>query len=130
MLVREILGNLFQDSTLIGIVVALIGGWLLKKWPQFPNKFIPIATLVVSIVTQFINYFTGQPAIVPVIPAPADSTVALVGTQIATAGLFDSGLLKAVIAAIAQWVLTDKTYETQKKAVDLATGAVKPEKKK
>jgi hypothetical protein len=117
-MLQEILAGLLKDGTLWGMVVALVGGFILHQWPTFPNRFIPIATAVVAIITQFINFFHGIPGEVPIIPAAAvDSTTAFIAMPIATASIFSGGLFKAIIAAVLQWITTDKVYTTQKKLV-------------
>jgi uncharacterized membrane protein YeaQ/YmgE (transglycosylase-associated protein family) len=118
---QQVLGSFFQDSTLIGIAVALIGGWLLKKWPAFDNRFIPIATFVVSVITQFINFFQAHAhGVTPIVPIDSTAVHAAItgfGPTV-QAGFFDGGFFKSIIAAILQWVLTSKVYDTQKQAID------------
>jgi uncharacterized membrane protein YfbV (UPF0208 family) len=40
--------------TSIGSIVALIAGTFLKKNPNFANRFIPIATFAISLLTQIV----------------------------------------------------------------------------
>ena len=46
--------------TSIGTILALIVGYFLKKNPNFQNRFIPIATFIISLLTQIVA--TAQPA--------------------------------------------------------------------
>lgn len=113
----DFIKELFSSPTAIGIVVTLVGGWLLKKFPGFDNRFIPIATFVSAVLTQLVNFFAAG------VPgggggAPADSTLGAAGATYLQAGFFDGSLFKAVAAAVLQWVFTDKLYVTQKKAID------------
>jgi peptidoglycan/LPS O-acetylase OafA/YrhL len=109
---------LFSTETIIGALVALIGGWLWKKNPAFANRLIPIFTFAVALLTQFVNYFTGQPPSAPV-PAAADTTIGMLAapTPYLQAGFFDGSLFKVLVTAVLQWLATDKFYESQKKAV-------------
>jgi hypothetical protein len=107
-MLQDILAFLLKDTTLYGAIAALVVGYVAKRWPVFSNRFIPVATAVVAVITQLINLFHGAAgATVPVVPADSTSVM----------GFFDGGLIKALLAAVLQWALTDKVYTTQQKLV-------------
>ena len=116
----DLLRQLFSGTTLIGILAALVGGWLLKKFPAVDNRLIPIATAIVAFLTQLINFLHGGAPD----PQPGVDSLAAVAVPYTTASIFSGSLFKVVLAAVIQWLGTDKFYETQKKALDGAKEVV------
>lgn len=97
-------------TTLIGIVITLVVGVVLKKWPSFPNKFIPVASFVISILTQLINGFQQAPP-----PAPVHAMA--IGYTMLVGSFLSSGFVKLLLNSLLQTLIATGTHSTAKNVV-------------
>lgn len=105
--------DLFNATSLIGMFVALIAGLILKKWPVFPSKFIPIATFVISLLTQFVNAL--QPAAVP---PPAVHAMATVSVVYAFGSFWTGSFFKTLVNALIQTLITTGAHSGTKNVIE------------
>ena len=113
----QILLALFTTETLMGILATLFGGWLVKHKTAWDNRLIPLLAFIGALITQIANFLAGQPPTPALIPGASDSTLGMAQAGYMQAGFFSGFPLKAVAAAVLQWLFTDKLYETQRKVV-------------
>lgn len=114
----QIILALFTTETFIGIIATLVGGWLVKRVKSVDNRLIPALTFLAAVITQVINFVIGQPPPPEPIPGAPDSSLGMaLEAGYMQAGFFSGFPLKALAAAIIQWVFVDKLYTTQKKVV-------------
>ena len=85
----------FSLVTIIGMAVALVVGKVLKWNPAVKNKFIPWATLLISILTQI---FEATPA----------------NAGISFGGLLHTGFGQFVFQTLLQWLATTGTHSVAK----------------
>lgn len=99
--------NFFTWQTLVGYLISLLVGLILKRWPKFMNEFIPIAHIVIGILTQIIAAAMNGTA------AP----VAVVAPTYMIAGFFDGAFFKILIPALLQAAAAHSTYQTPKSTI-------------
>jgi hypothetical protein len=97
----------FNTATGIGSLVALAVGFYLKKNPAFNNKFIPIATFVISLLTQIVNS-VGAPGGIGMID----------GMPVYEASIFSGAFAGVLAKALLQTWLTTGAHSTTKNLVE------------
>jgi hypothetical protein len=102
--------HFFDLTTVIGIAVSILMGWVLKKWPNFRSGFIPIASFIVAVLTQAINYSND--------PAPVTG---LLHSPILAMGFAFNW--KVLVNAIIQALLATGTHSATKNVNEAVTEA-------